>query len=421
MPSPGATANVIARLRRAALHRQGLLNRAPFGSGLAGTRRAIERLGYVQIDTISVISRAHDHVLHVRVPGYRPDMLDRLQADGSIFEYWAHAAAYLPLRDYRFALPRMQAMRESRERWIRSRDQSLMAQVLQRVRREGPLQTRDFEAAPGASTGWWDWKPAKRALEQLFMQGDLMVAGRSGFQKIYDVPERVLPAWVDTRTPTLGEYAAYLIDGHLAAHGFASVRACTYQRRTPGLSDAVARSLEDASHQGRLVRLTFEGPERRVYADPEALEGRAPPVPGRARLLSPFDNVIILRHRGQRLFGFDYQLECYLPESKRRFGYYCLPLLYRDRFVGRADLKAHRGQGRLEVKRLFVEHEQWLGRDHGAMFAALAAALTELGEHNGCRSIELQDVRPRRWRGHLARALTLAGLGKPAAVAAMPA
>jgi hypothetical protein len=411
-------ADVLARLRRITLDRQGLLKRAPFGSGLAGARRAIERLGYVQIDTISVISRAHDHILQVRVPGYTPRVLDRLQADGSVFEYWAHAAAYLPMRDYRFALPRMLDMRQRRDRWIRSRDTSLMAKVLDRVRQDGPLQTRDFEAAAHSSTGWWDWKPAKRALEQLFMQGDLMVAGRSGFQKVYDLPERVLPDRVDTRAPSLSEYAAHLIDRQLAAHGFASVRSCTYQRRTPGLNEAVARALEDAHHQQALVRMEIERPERLIYIDPEALDGRAPPAPSRARLLSPFDNMIILRHRGLSLFGFDYQLECYVPEGKRRFGYFCLPVLYRDRFVGRLDCKAHRKERRLEVKRLFVEHEQWLHRDQDAAFAAIADALAELAAHNDCQAVELQDVQPRRWLQPMARALRAATVARADATAA---
>jgi uncharacterized protein len=380
------------------LDRQGLLRRAPFGRGQAGTRRAIERLGYVQIDTISVISRAHDHVLQARVPGYRPALLDRLQADGSVFEYWAHAAAYLPMRDYRFAKPRMQDMRDRREPWVRSRDDKLMQQVLDRVRSEGPLQTRDFESPGGNGAGWWDWKPAKRALEQLFMQGDLMVTGRAGFQKIYDLPERALPSWVDTREPTLDEYARHLIDRHLDAHGFAGVRACIYQRRKGGLREAVEHALEETCAEGLLLRLDVDGPERHVYADPEMLECRAPPALDRARVLSPFDNVIIHRHRSRSLFGFDYQLESYVPEHKRRFGYYCLPLLYRDRFVGRADCKAHRQEGRLEVKRLWIEHERWLGKDPHAAFAAIIDALAELAAHNGCGAVEITEVAPQHWR-----------------------
>lgn len=415
MAPPGATADQVALLRRVCLDRQGLLKRAPFGTGLSGTRRAIERLGYVQIDTISVVSRAHDHVLQVRVPGYSPQLLDRLQASGNVFEYWAHAAAYLPMGDYRFALPQMRDMRERRVRWIRSRDDALMARVLERVRQEGPLQTRDFEAPARSNTGWWDWKPAKRALEQLFMQGDLMVAARSGFQKVYDLRERVLPVWVDTREPSLEEYAAHLVDTHVGAHGFASVRACSYQRHTPGLKEAVKLVLEHRHDRGSLIRLDLEAPERHVYADPEALERRAPPAPARARLLSPFDNTIILRHRGQSLFGFDYQLECYVPGGKRRFGYFCLPVLYRDRFIGRVDCKAHRGEGRLDVKRVFIEHEQWLGKDPETAFVAVADALVELAGHTGCGAVQLLAVEPRRWQQPMIRALaaTSGGVSLP--------
>ena len=415
MPSPRATtrsterrdADILARLRRMVLDRQGLTRTAPFGRDRAGALRAIERLGYVQIDTISVVSRAHHHVLQVRVPGYTPTMLDRLQAAGQVFEYWSHAAAYLPMRDYRFAIPRMRAMHARLERWIRSHDDNLMAQVLERVRAEGPLQARDFEAPSGPRAGWWDWKPAKRALEQLFMQGDLMVAGRSGFQKVYDVPERVLPEWADTREPSLEEYASHLVDRNLDAYGFASLRACVYQRRTPGLGQAVEAVLEARTDRGRLVRLDLNVPERRLYTDPQALEGRAPPAPARARLLSPFDNAIILRHRALGLFGFDYQLECYVPEAKRRFGYFCLPLLYRDRFVGRADCKAHRKTCRLVVKRLFVEHEKWLGTTDAAL-AAVAEGLLELATQTGCETVTLEDVQPRRWHEPVARALAAA-------------
>lgn len=409
MPPAGATTEIIGRLRRASLQRQGLLQRAAFGSGLSGTRRAIEALGYVQIDTISVVSRAHDHVLQARVPGYRPELLDRLQADGSVFEYWAHAAAYLPMRDYRFALPRMHAMRAGEERWIRSRDQALMRRVLDRVRLDGPLQTRDFEA-PGdrRSSGWWDWKPAKRALEQLFMQGDLMVTGRTGFQKVYDLPERVLPDWVDTRTPTLEEYADHLIEAQLRATGLASVRVCVYQRRTPGLREAVSRALQDAAARGELLEVTLQasaGPSETAYADPEIFETRAPPARATARLLSPFDNAVIHRQRARTLFDIDYQLECYVPEAKRRFGYFCLPILYRDRLIGRTDCKAHRNDGCLQAKRLFIEHPDWLKRDSEAACMAMAEAFSDLAAHNGCQTVLLGAVEPRSWRDRLAAAV----------------
>ncbi|MEQ8859390.1 MAG: crosslink repair DNA glycosylase YcaQ family protein [Pseudomonadales bacterium] len=408
---------VASRLGRLALHRQGLLQRAPFGRGLAGARRAIEQLGYVQIDTISVVSRAHDHVLQARVPGYRPDMLDRLQADGHVFEYWAHAAAYLPLRDYRFARPHMDAMRARQTRWVRSRDGRLMRRVLDRVRAEGPLQTRDFEAPAGRrSSGWWDWKPAKHALEQLFMQGDLMVVGRAGFQKIYDLPERVLPAEVDTSAPSLDDYARHLIERQSAAMGFATARACVYQRQTPGLREAVADALEAERAQGRLTAVSLPTPggrEETAYADPAALEGRAPPAQGRARVLSPFDNVMIRRQLARSLFGFDYQLECYVPAARRRFGYFCLPVLYRDHFVGRVDCKAHRRERRLEIIRLTVEHPERLPRDPAPACDAIAVALAELASHNACCDLDLHQVAPTHLHDPMVRAVHHANRERP--------
>jgi len=288
MAPAGATTTTRA-LRRLALERQGLLKQAPFGRGRAGVRRAIEQLGYVQIDTISVVSRAHDHVLEARVPGYRPELLDAAIERGEVFEYWAHAAAYLPMRDYRFALPKMHAMRAGEDRWVRSRDARLMRRVLDRIRAEGPLQTRDFDAPKQhRNSGWWDWKPAKHALEQLFMQGDLMVVGRRGFQKVYDLSERVLPAHVDTRTPSVDEFAIHLIERQLAATGCASTRVCAYQRTTPGLRQALDAALQEAAAAGELIRLSLgnggTGTET-VFAAPDALERRAAPAPRGPRVL----------------------------------------------------------------------------------------------------------------------------------------
>jgi len=406
--APAGATTATRALRRLALERHALLRQAPFGRGRPAVRRAIEQLGYVQIDTISVVSRAHDHVLQMRLPGYRPELLDAAVQRGEVFEYWAHAAAYLPMRDYRFALPKMHAMRAGEDRWVRSRDARLMRRVLDRIRAEGPLQARDFEAPKRhRNSGWWSWKPAKHALEQLFMQGDLMAVGRRGFQKVYDLTERALPADVDTRTPSVDELAAHLIERQIAATGFASTRVCAYQRDTPGLRPALDAALQAAAARGELRGLALgngAGAPETVFAEPEALERRLSPAPARARLLSPFDNLVIHRHRGQSLFDFDYQLECYVPEARRRFGYFCLPLLYRDRLVGRADCKAHRRSGRFEIKRLFLEHPQVVDRDGERAYRAIAAGFGELAQHNGCHHLDLGGVDPARARAPLNRA-----------------
>ncbi len=395
MGLPAATANAVrvpaGKLRRAALAAQGLLKQSPFGRGRNATRAAIEQLGYVQIDTISVVTRAHHHVLHSRVPNYRPDHLDHLQRQGAIFEYWYHAAAYLPMGDYRFALPHMQGIRDGSERWIRSRDTKLMKNVLARVAAEGPLMARDFAAAGSGGKGWWDWKPAKRALEQLFMQGDLMVTGRQGFQKVYDLTERVLPAGTDTRMPSHQEMAAHLLEATLRAHGHVTPRVITYQRRGPALRAALKEILEERVAEGSLVRVLEPGGGL-AYADARLLDTRSPPAPPRALLLSPFDNLVIHRERVRALFGLDYQLECYFREADRRFGYFCLPILYRDSLVGRADCKAHRRQGRFQVVHLHLE-TQAADRDE-AFLPALAAAIRRFAGFNGCQDIQVSRVSP---------------------------
>ena len=372
------------KLRRIALDRQGLLAKNPFGRGKQAVLRAIEHLGYVQIDTISVVERAHHHVLWARVGSYRPQLLDTLVRERKLFEYWYHAAAWLPMRDFRFALPRMSQLNGERH-WLADCDRRLRRRILDRIRAEGPLRARDFgEARPGNS-GWWDWKPAKLALEQLFMQGELMSSSRDGFQKVYDLPERVLPDWVDTRMPSLSEYASYLIDTTLRSHGFASAQSMTYLRKGRLLRTAVGEELARRVADRELVLLDA-GNGRKYHIDPESLESRAPRCVARVGLLSPFDNAVIQRQRARDLFDFDYQIECYVPGPKRRYGYFCLPLQYRDRFAGRIDCKAHRKDAVLEIRRVHIERNV----DDG-FGDALCRALREFAAFNGCSRIENRD------------------------------
>ena len=179
--------------RRIALASQGLHRMRPFGRGKQAVQATIEHLGYVQIDTISVTERAHDHVIWSRVPDYQKQYLQQLQReDRKIFEFWAHAAAYLPMRDYRYCIPIMRYFSNHHDSWPKS-DRKTMRLVLDRIRSEGAMKSRDFEAPPVAgATGWWDWKPAKLALQRHFFAGDLMISYREGFQRVYDLPERIL-------------------------------------------------------------------------------------------------------------------------------------------------------------------------------------------------------------------------------------
>jgi uncharacterized protein YcaQ len=375
-----------AKLRRIALERQGLLRSQSFGRGKRAVLRAIEQIGYVQIDTISVIERAHHHVLWSRVPNYEPAMLERLVREREVFEYWFHAAAWLPMAEYRFSLPRMRRLNGERN-WFGDCAPRLKREILARIAAEGPLRARDFEDTRAGSSGWWDWKPAKQALEQLFMQGELMVSSREGFQKVYDLPERVLPEWVDTREPSLDEFAAHLLDTTLRAHGFATLVSMTYLRKGQALRESVKRQLQARVEQGQLMQQAL-GKNCSVYIDPELLEARAPRSQALVRILSPFDNLVIQRQRCREVFGFDYQIECYLPQAQRQFGYFCLPLLYRDRLVGRIDCKAHRASARLEIKSLHIE-----GKVDPDFPELMSAALRSFAAFNGCERIESTDGR----------------------------
>lgn len=381
----------VARIRRIALAAQGLSRDAPFGRGISGARKAIAHIGYVQIDTISVVERAHHHVLQSRVPNYRPDMLNRMLRERSVFEYWSHAAAFLPMQDYRYSLVHRDELLKRRQKWFQAESNQVVKDVLGRIEREGPLRSRDLEDTRTNREGWWDWKPAKRALEQLFFQGELMVTDREGFQKVYDLTDRVLPDEIDTTRPSFDEYAEHLIDQQLRCHGVVSRKGITYMRTNPELKKAVKEQIDArlADHQLTEVRL----PDGRTYLlDAGALDRPAPRSPGRVKILSPFDNIVIQRERLESLFNFEYLIECYVPEAKRRFGYFTLPFTYQTDFVGRMDCKAHRSSGIFEIKALHLEPD--LRVAHETLAKGLLDALEPFLEFQGCHTLTVTHCQP---------------------------
>lgn len=346
----------------------------PSGRGPAGVSDLVDRIGFVQIDTISVVERAHHHILGARMPGYRQEWLDQ----AAVFEYWAHAAAYLPWRDFRHTLPRKERVRAHGHDWFRV-ERADAERVLARIRDEGPLMARDFEA-PRKVAGWWDWKPAKRALEYLFMSGELMVS-RRGFQKVFDLTERVLPSGTDTRTPTPREHAAWMVGRAIDVWGLVARDEFGYQRREH--VDHIDIVLREGEEEGELVRVCIEGlPKVSYWTRPrtmEGLDGLSPPG-RRLHILSPFDPFLIHRKRINRLFGFDFTIECYLPAEKRTFGYFALPLLWGETFVGLLDAKADRAAGELQIRRLRYDG---LNRRRDAFDRALGKALEEFSRLNG--------------------------------------
>lgn len=382
----------LRHLRSLALEHQGLAGKRRIGTGMAGVEQVLRQIGHVQIDTISVVARAHHHILYNRVARYDEGLLNRLVGAHRAFEYWCHAACYLPMRDYRFALPLMRGVAEGEWGWWhRDRDRRLRAWVRDRIRAEGPLFARDFEDTRRRRTGWWDRKPAKRALEQLFMEGELVSIERRGFQKRYELAERFLPSSVDMRHPSIEEHASHLIDVTMRAHGFATPGTIGYLCREPKVRAMVRPQVAEQVRAGALVeRRTAAG--ETVYARPGVFDRQPKRFPAVVRILSPFDNVVIQRRRAARVFDFDYTIECYVPAAKRRYGYFALPLLYRDRFVGRMDCKAHRSQGRFEIKALFLE-----GDVSDAFLSAFREAVVDYAAFTGCEEIEVGEVSPRSW------------------------
>lgn len=380
----------LERLRRLALTAQGLLLAQPFGRGMDAVCRAVSQLGYVQIDTISVVERAHHHVLHSRIPGYKPAHLHQLLRAGEVFEYWTHAAAFIPTAHFRFSLPYKQAIKSGKVHWYKKPDRKLMAQLLARIRHDGPLRSRDLEANAVKGSGWWDWKPAKKALEQLYMQGDLMISERQGIQKTYDLAERVLPAEVNAGMPTLEEYAAHILDSQLRCHGLVSLKGLTYLRRDQALRKAVKTRVDEGLDCHELETLRLKDGEVFVL-QAGALEGRLPRLGQKLKILSPFDNSVIQRDRLKSLFQYSYQIECYVPASKRRFGYFCLPLLYQGEFIGRMDCKAHRTSRHLEIKALYLEPHPF---DPEQIAQAFGQAIPSFCRFQGCDSVSLNRAQP---------------------------
>lgn len=378
------------RLKRLALASQGLIGRSPFGTGTSGAIKAIEHLSYIQLDSISVIERAHNHIWRSRVPDFRPDQSNQLLEDAQVFEYWAHAAAYLPIKEYRYYLADKSAVKDGTLRRGYTKDRKLMAQVLKRIADEGPLASKDLEDRRTKSNGWWDWKPAKRAVEALYFEGELMISSRAGFQKTYNLAERVLPKGIDSTPPTIEERASHMLDQQLACHGLVSAVGATYGRRDAALRQAMKAELAQRLAAETLVTVTLPN-NSLYYIEPEHLEQPMPRLDNRLKILSPFDNAVIQRKRLIDLFAFDYQLECYIPAPKRRYGYLALPLLYKDNFVGRMDCKAHRADKVLEIKGLFFES----GHDTPEVHAALDKALPDFAGFQGCETIVAGDLLPR--------------------------
>lgn len=358
----------------------------------AGLLRLVERLGFVQIDSINVVERAHHLILHARSDAYAHAALDRLAGSGAggkkLFEHWTHDASFIPTKFFAQWRPRFERYEASP--WLRQRlgprADAVVAEVRGRIEREGPLRSKDFEAGDGEKRtgGWWNWKPHKAALEYLWRAGELYVVGRDNFHKVYDLTARAAPEL--HALPRVGEteHVAWACRSALERLGVATAREVAAFWHAIPATTAIPW-LRAARDRGEVIELKVEGEKAPSYALTEVTARlRKLREPPHARLLCPFDPVVRDRARLKRLFDFDYRFEAFVPEAKRKHGYYVLPILRGDRFVGRLDPKFDRDRGTLVIRKVWWE----AGVDAGALRAELELATARLAKFIGAERVE---------------------------------
>jgi uncharacterized protein YcaQ len=378
-----------AAARRLFLDRHGLS--APAPAGKAGLLSQIESLGFVQVDSINTVERAHHMILFARRPSYRPKHLaPLLEKDRALFEHWTHDASVIPTEFYphwRLRFDRDAERLKARWReWRRNGFEAKFGDVLAHIRDNGPAMSRELGGDEEKSNGgWWDWHPSKTALEYLWRTGDLAVCRREGFQKVFDLSERVIPDHHRAPQPHAAETIDWACAGALDRLGFATPGelAAFWDAVTPAeakdwCASRLGQDLIEAEVAGA------DGHPRRVFARPDIVEtaADAPAPTGAIRILSPFDPAIRDRNRTERLFGFHYRIEVFVPEPKRKYGYYVFPLLEGDRLIGRIDMR-RRGEA-LAVAALWPEPGVRFGKGR---LARLEAALDRMARFAGCARV----------------------------------
>ncbi len=362
----------VAQLRRYVVAWQGYATRFR-RAGAHEVEQTVRRLSCVQLDSIATVERSHRLVLTSRAGAYRAGTVPRLLAEGRLFEYWAHEASLLPVEDWPLFRYRMRELRDTG--WWKSlhaAHPSLRGQVLEAIHERGPLGSRDFEGRGGG--GMWNWKPAKRMLDRLWSSGELVIAGRRSFQRLYDLPERVIPReLLEQPVPSEAEWLRGLIVRAVCGRGALTNFGIREHWRLKGGAARLEPQLEALCHEGVIRRLAVEDGGPPLYVPTEAELDDAAPAGG--VLLSPFDNLLWDRAFAERVFGFRHVIEVYKRGHERTYGYYVLPFLYGDRLVGRADLKADRRESALRVKAIHLEPKV---RRSGALEEALDRALVRL-------------------------------------------
>jgi uncharacterized protein len=374
----------VSQLRRYVVACQGYVTRPRRGTA-EDVVDTVRRLSCVQLDSISTVDRSHRITLGSRVGNYPRETVSRLLREGRIFEYWAHEACLLPIEDYGLHKWRMDQYRDSHP-WfgnVVKRYPGLREQIIERIREEGPLGSRHFEGE--GRGGMWNWKPAKEMLEALYSSGQLAIAGRSAFQRLYDLPERVIPrAQLEAPTPTDAEFKRGFALRAVHARGALTERGIAEHCRFRGGAAGVRPYVDGLEREGLVRRLAVEDGGAPVVVPAEAeLDGS---VPNGGVLISPFDNLVWDRDFLERVFGFRHVIEVYKRGHERIYGYYVLPFLFRDRLVGRVDLKTDRAASTLNVRAFHLEPGV---KRTKALEEAFGRALARLARTIGVKTISV--------------------------------
>jgi uncharacterized protein YcaQ len=385
-----------AAARRIALAAQGFARPRPDAVGTRQLNLALERIGLLQLDSVNVLERSHYLPMFARLGAYDKALLDRLTfaKKAPYREYWAHEAALIPLEDWPLFGFRRQDYRDyysvANDPWLAAHADTL-AWLRAELAEKGPLPASKIErdAAAPRRGSWWDWDEVKRGLERMFRFGDMVSAGRTGFERTYALPEQVMPTEVYRREVPREEAVRTLMERAARAHGIGTLSdVADYYRLKTGDAKPALASLVD---EGVVHEVSVPGWKKAAYLHRDA---RIPRRIETTALLSPFDPVVWERDRALRMFGFHYRIEIYTPAPKRVYGYYTLPVLVDDALVGRIDLKNDRKRGVLRVQ------SAW--REEGvadAVAERVVPALRELAAWQGLGELEVVD------RGDLARAV----------------